>query len=72
MLLIEDLYFSRKQQVEFKNLLMDFFLTNKLFTLMDWSGVDYLWIIVMILSAVWTLILMAPIHCRASIDEQLK
>ncbi len=36
---------------------------------MDWSGVDYLWIIVMFLSAVWTLILTAPIHCRASIDE---
>ncbi len=38
--------------------------------LMDWSGVDYLWIIVMFLSAVWTLILTAPIHCRASIAEQ--
>ncbi len=25
---------------------------------------DYLWIIVMFLSAAWTLILMAPIHCR--------
>ncbi len=36
---------------------------------MDWSGVDYLWIIVMFLSAVWTLILTAPIHCRASIAE---
>ncbi len=33
---------------------------------MDWSGVDYLWIIVMFLSAVWTLILTAPIHYRAS------
>ncbi len=31
----------------------------------------YLWIIVMFLSAVWTLILTAPIHCRASIDEQV-
>ncbi len=30
---------------------------------MDWSGVDHLWIIVMFLSAVWTLILTAPIHC---------
>ncbi len=39
--------------------------------LMDWSGVDYLWIIVMFLSAVWTLILTAPIHCRASIGEQI-
>ncbi len=38
---------------------------------MDWSGVDYLWIIVMFLSAVWTLILMAPIHCRGSIDEKM-
>ncbi len=27
------------------------------------SCVDYLWIIVMFLSAVWTLILMAPIDC---------
>ncbi len=32
---------------------------------------DYLWIIVMFLSAVWTLILTAPIHCRASIGEQV-
>ncbi len=33
-----------------------------------WTGV--LWIIVMFLSAVWTLILTAPIHCRASTAEQ--
>ncbi len=33
---------------------------------MDWSRVDYLWINVMFLSAVWTLILTAPIHCRGS------
>ncbi len=39
--------------------------------LMDWSAVDYLWIIVMILSAVWTLILTAPIQCRGSIAEQV-
>ncbi len=38
---------------------------------MDWSGVDYLWIIVMFLSAVWTLILTAPIHCKGSIAEQV-
>ncbi len=37
---------------------------------LDWSGVDYLWIIVMFLSAVWTLILTAPIHCWGSIVEQ--
>ncbi len=39
--------------------------------LMDWSGVDYLWIIVMFLSAVWTLILTAPIHCRGCIGERV-
>ncbi len=33
-----------------------------------WAGV--MWIIVMFLSAVWTLILTAPIHCRWSIGEQ--
>ncbi len=32
---------------------------------------DYLCIIVMFLSAVWTLILTAPIHCRVSIAEQV-
>ncbi len=37
---------------------------------MDWSNVDNLWIIVMLLSAVWTLVLTAPIHCRASIGER--
>ncbi len=35
---------------------------------LDWSGVC---IIVMFLSAVWTLILTAPIHRRASIAEQV-
>ncbi len=37
---------------------------------MDRSGVGYLWI-VMYLSAVWTLILTAPIHCRGSIGGQV-
>ncbi len=36
---------------------------------MLWSLVDYLWI--MFLSAVWILILTAPIHCRGSIGEQV-
>ncbi len=43
-----------------------FFYTHNKLKLIDgleWCGVDYLWIIVMFLSAVWTLILMAPIHC---------
>ncbi len=39
---------------------------------MDWSGVDYLWIIVMFLSAVWTLILMAPIHHWWASDGMLQ
>ncbi len=52
---------------------MGLFLTNtQLFTLQDvnwWSEV--VWIIVMFLSAVWTLILTAPIHCRGSTGEQV-
>ncbi len=52
---------------------MDLFLTNmQHLTSQDvnWrTGV--MWIIVMFLSAVWTLILTAPIHCRASICEQV-
>ncbi len=36
-----------------------------------WTGVDYLWIIAMFLSNVWTLVLTAPIHCRGTIDEQV-
>ncbi len=35
------------------------------------SCVDHLWIIVMFLSAVRTLILTAPIHCRGSTGEQV-
>ncbi len=34
--------------------------------LMDWICVHYLWITVMLLSAVWTLILTAPVYCRTS------
>ncbi len=54
--------------------MMDLFLTNKqLFALKEnklWTGV--VWIIGMFLSAVWTLILTAPIHCRGSTGEQVK
>ncbi len=53
--------------------MMDLFFTKtELFTLQDiiwWTGV--VWIIVMFLSAVWTLSLTAPIHCRGSIAEQM-
>ncbi len=64
---IEDSYFSQKQRFEVQNILMvDLFLTNtQLLASQDinwWTGV--VWIIVMFLSAVWTLILTAPIHCR--------
>ncbi len=51
-------------------LVIDLFLTNtQHFTSndmdrLDWSHVDYLWIIVIFLSAVLTLILTAPIHSR--------
>ncbi len=39
---------------------------------MDWSRVDYIWIIVMFLSAVWTLSLTAPIHYRGSIEQVMQ
>ncbi len=75
-----DSYFSQKWPFEIKILIknvwmMDLFLTNMQLLAspdVNWwlSGVDYLWIIVMFLSAVWTLILTAPIHCRGSIGEQ--
>ncbi len=38
---------------------------------MDWSHVNWLWIFVIFLSAVSTLILTAPIHCRGSTGEQV-
>ncbi len=53
--------------------MMDLFLTNthisfhKMVT--DWLTGVVVWIIIMILAAVWTLILTAPIHCRGSIGE---
>ncbi len=50
---------------------MHFFLLLLKDIKMDWSGVDYLWIILMYLSAIWTLFLTAPIHCRGSISEQV-
>ncbi len=52
---------------------MDLFLINmQLFALQDvsWST-GVVCITVMFLSAVWTLILTAPIHFRGSIDEQV-
>ncbi len=71
---IEDYYFSHKWQFEVKSvLMMDLLLTNmQLYTSQDinwWTGV--VWITVMFVSAVWTLILTAPIHCKGSIGEQV-
>ncbi len=67
-----DLYFGQKIQFEVQSvLMMDFFLINKPFLAdgLEWCGslVDYC----DVLSAVWTLILTAPIHCRGSIAEQV-
>ncbi len=35
------------------------------------SDIHYVWVIVMVLSPLWTLILTVPIHCRRSIGEQV-
>ncbi len=35
------------------------------------ESVEYLWVTMMFLSAVWTLILMAPIHCGGYVGEQV-
>ncbi len=62
---------SWNQRFEVKNvLMMDLFTNMQRFASLNdlhWSGVDCLWIIVMFLTAAWTLILMAPIHCRGSV-----
>ncbi len=53
---------------------LDKFITSmQLFTSQDVKLMDssQCGLIVMFLSAVWTLILMAPIHCRGSIGEQV-
>ncbi len=53
--------------------MLDLFLTNmQLFASQDINTLTgFVWIILMFLSAVWTLILTAPIHCRASIAEEV-
>ncbi len=64
---------AKSNDLKLKNvILMDLFITNmQLLTSQDinwWTGVVW---IMMFLSTVWTLILMAPIHCRGSIGEQV-
>ncbi len=50
-------YFNNKFKII---IMMELFINKKV-----------MWIIVMFLSAVWTLIVTAPIHCRGSIGEQV-
>ncbi len=61
-------YYELSTHIWVKNILMlDLFQVLSSPDVNWWTGV--VWIIVMFLSAVWTLILTAPIHCRASIAE---
>ncbi len=62
-------YYGLWTHILVKNILMDLFQLLSSPDVNWWTGV--VWIIVMFLSAVWTLILTAPIHCRASIAETL-
>ncbi len=52
----------RHLMIKKKNQTRNFLHHKTLIDGLDWSVLDYLWIIVMFLSAVWTLILTAPIH----------
>lgn len=53
--------------------MVDLFFTNiQLLTSQDvYCSTGLLWIVVLFLSFVWTLILMAPIHCKGSIGGQV-
>ncbi len=64
---------SRRDGLNLSALMMDLFLTNMQLSLhkMLIDGLKSVVWIIMFLSAVWTLILMAPIHCRGSIGEQV-
>ncbi len=57
------LYFIRKQGFEVKNVFMDLFLLQMLTDGLEWCG--------LLRCFYQTLILTAPIHCRASIDERV-
>ncbi len=64
-----DSHFNQKQQVEVKNALMFTSYKHIVFHFKSLIDDSYMWIIVMFLSAVWTLT--APIHCRWSFGEQV-
>ncbi len=62
---IIETYLSCMQQLEVSNILMDLCLAFSRCYLMHWS------VVLMFLSAVWTLNLTAPIHFRGFIGEQM-
>ncbi len=63
--------FARSNRLKLKPIKDGFVLRTRSFSLHKMlTDVVFLWIIVMFLSAVWTLILTAPIHCRGFIGEQ--
>ncbi len=69
LLWIMDSNFAQKRQFKVKNI-RSFLKTSSFWLLKTFiDGLE--WIIVMFLSAVWTLILTAPIHCRGSTGEQV-
>ncbi len=71
--LIMNWYFGRRNGLNLKHLNYSFvsykhaaFQVKSLIVGLEWCG-----LLVMFLSAVWTLILTAPIHCRGSTAEQV-
>ncbi len=67
LLWIIDYYSGQNVCFKVKISLIDGFL----FLFLQTHRFSYMWIIVMFLSAVWTLILTAPIHRRGSTGEQV-
>ncbi len=65
-------FLARRNSLKLKYLTDGCFLRNmQLFTSQYVNWWTYLWIIMMFLSAVWTLILTAPIHSKGSTGEQV-
>ncbi len=74
LLWVMELHFGQKWCLKVKTLWWIWFLQTRSFLLHKtlFNALDIgVWIIVMFLSAVWTLILTAPIHCRWSTGEQV-
>ncbi len=62
----EDSYFNWKQWIEVKTITSWMFITNM--QIFPWQEVKW-WTEVILLSAVWILVLTAPIHCRGSTGD---